>query len=445
MVDDYYEDEAVAAGRVAGEPAIPEAILAEQEKAAAAAAAVALDSEFPSRGISPPPSQALLPDPSGPTTAFRNSLRTRFPVQPPPIRNVYGGDGRPPYGEKGWDVSEKKRKPASNLTPINWMTEYARATSEMNRYLRGMRRQRLQPLDLGFMQEREGEEWEDVEVDVPIDLKGRIIHSDDEDQLVSEEEAPAVSDQEDAEEEEEDEDDADDGEEEGDTTSVLPTAEPSTQVSRATSSIPVDASGVQIHGGEKARYILDGAGLFSLAPNPNASMIPPPKEEGLSPMPSTLLPPGAVETGDAAGDDGLSRSKSPVKTASKRKLEARWTTTIKERQLVEKGPPKVLWDPYTGGAIVKKDLQSNRVEFVKVSSTPWFSDEATRHNSDADLGTGPETANGDEGGETLTDNKKRKLFDASRAGIATVEVVVRDLPYPPRALPPTIWDFGAPR
>lgn len=94
-------------------------------------------------------------------------LRSSFLPIGASTQTVFGGHGLPPFGRQ-WDPASKKAKPAAHLNTLNWMGEWAKAVVGFNRGLREIRERGSNVVKLGGGAEDEDEEEVEVEVEEEV-------------------------------------------------------------------------------------------------------------------------------------------------------------------------------------------------------------------------------------------------------------------------------------
>ncbi|KAM0748738.1 hypothetical protein T439DRAFT_382510 [Meredithblackwellia eburnea MCA 4105] len=88
---------------------------------------------------------------------------------------TFGGTGLQPFG-KTWDPAAKKAKPASHLSPQNWMHEYAKAVTNANRKLRETRMMNVTQVQVGLgLVEKEEDKMIEIEVEVTSEDEAEMM------------------------------------------------------------------------------------------------------------------------------------------------------------------------------------------------------------------------------------------------------------------------------
>lgn len=331
VIDDYYEDAAFASGAAVGEPAIADGL--EPSERLTANAASQKRPPTPTPFPEPPEKIKLEPHQS----SFRLGLNRLNPSQASSagsgLKTIFGGDGKAPSIAIPNDSKERRRRMASHLTAKNWMVQYCRAISEMNRHLRGIRNERMIPFNNfpsiarlsedSSIKERpadnaedDGMEWREVEVDIPLNSEGKIMQPGDE--------FDPKGDQD------------DEGSNSDNALTLAPAPDASQTVLRITNALPLEST-ITIH----------GVGNSSLSQDNVNS--------GETPL-------GGVEWVRASGS-GLhpararSPHKRPRKSRPKKPQNDWWTTTIKVVEKRPKLPVMGLLDVHTGQPHVRQDTQ----------------------------------------------------------------------------------------
>ncbi|BGO94906.1 hypothetical protein NBRC10512_006169 [Rhodotorula toruloides] len=155
VVDDYYEDKAIAAGHKPGEPAFLEAYDPDKDTGTLAT----------SKGNAPPGATTLglnhlIGHPGKPKLPGADLIASQLGGGPVA---TFGGQGIQPFG-RTWDPTAKKAKPAAHLTWQNWMHEYAKNVRDENAKLVAVRRGNVGQVQVGLnVEEREEDCWEWIE------------------------------------------------------------------------------------------------------------------------------------------------------------------------------------------------------------------------------------------------------------------------------------------
>ncbi|KAG0139742.1 hypothetical protein CROQUDRAFT_101108 [Cronartium quercuum f. sp. fusiforme G11] len=425
VVDDYYEDAAFASGATIGEPAIADGLDPQDRSNAPAADAPGQDTISVSNSNAQPVQEPVKLKPT--QSAFRLALN--YPISSTSAsggsssKSNYSGDGRPPFGFVVTDPREKKRRPAPNLTSKNWMLQYCRAISEMNRHLRTVRRERSQPFPsygTGDLRSEsspilaDGEvvephlvemEWRDVEVDMRINGEGRIVESGDESDTKTEEDEDEKSDTEPS-------------------TPVPPPSNPGPQLSRITNPLPPDSI-ITVYGLENASRTTESSHLHE---RNNAHL--------------GVLTGGAHSRAHspAHGSHNRARARSPHKRLPKPSVKKPknqwWTTTIKVCELRPKEPVMGLLDVHTGLPHVRQDTQPTMAIIEKLDNKPHLDLDLDHKRRKRD----------DDMGQTDTVNDQMDLDEqpkkVCKLPMVSVETIITDelcTSRPP--LIPGMWDF----
>jgi len=194
VIDDYYEDAALASGANAGEIAVADGL--EPQDRVASNSAPGQAGETGPAVPEVPESMTRLPCQS----AFRLSLNRINPSATGSsvlgTKTIFGGDGKAPSIAIPNDSKERRRRMASHLTAKNWMIQYCRAISEMNRHLRSIRNERMIPFPkypsiarlaadpstdrtsgtmVDATKDEEDMEWREVEVEMRLNTDGKIM------------------------------------------------------------------------------------------------------------------------------------------------------------------------------------------------------------------------------------------------------------------------------
>ncbi|KAI8448247.1 chromatin remodelling complex Rsc7/Swp82 subunit-domain-containing protein [Phakopsora pachyrhizi] len=377
VIDDYYEDAALASGEPRGEAAIADG-LDPQDRLASGATAVPETSE------APPPNSAAAFKPPVKLLPHQSNFRTELNrINPLAIASVtsktnFGGDGRSPAIAMAGDIKDKKRKQAPNLTSKNWMLQYCRAISEMNRHLRWIREDRMRPFpqypsiacsqklktknvtgngseNLGDSLKEDVEmEWRYVEEEFRINREGRVLGSDSDWNEEEKEEENENSDKE-------------------RNQIFTKTSSSAVLMSRIAENLPEDSlmTIYGIEGTEKGNSFSIGKGDQKRGKNVGK---------------------GAGD-GSTTGEAGQSGSKNqsvkgrpPFKRFKTRRKKSRndwWTTSRKVRKKVPARPVVGLLDVCTGQVHVRKDTQPTRALYEKLGRSTGLEDEKKRKIDEA--------------------------------------------------------------
>ncbi|EGG10664.1 uncharacterized protein MELLADRAFT_60382 [Melampsora larici-populina 98AG31] len=427
VVDDYYEDAALASGAAIGEPAIADG-LEPQDRSAAATTDAAGQETTSTSNVNPPVPQEPVKLKAA-QSAFRLALNNPNPTSAGAggslVKTIFGGDGRPPFGFVITDPKDRKRRPAPNLTSKNWMLQYCRAISEMNRHLRSLRNERLRPFptlgsheldsNLTFKNGTEPHpddmEWRDVEVDMRLNTEGRILESGEESDGKTDEE-----------EEEKSEAEA--------STPVPPPSTTGPALSRITNALPPDSI-ITVFGLENASRTVDNNSErhnILLGPSNGAN-----SSRAHSP---------------AFGGHNRARARSPHKRMTKAQMKKPknqwWTTTVKVRELMPKQPVMGLLDVHSGIPHLRRDMQSTKALVEKLEDHPDLNlrSKKRKHESATNEMDGveelEESENGMKGVVYEEEEKKR----ICKLPLVTVETIMTDELCPTRPpLIPGMWDF----
>ncbi|KNE95720.1 hypothetical protein PSTG_10938 [Puccinia striiformis f. sp. tritici PST-78] len=342
VIDDYYEDAAFANGANSGEIAGDEGSEA-QDKGAA------------NTGPSQPGDGTAGPEGSDSTTrqacqsTFRLALNRINPSAAGSatlgLKTIFGGDGKAPSIAIPNDSKERRRRMASHLTAKNWMIQYCRAISEMNRHLRVIRNERMVPfpkypsiarlagngstsgtngrLTDGVTDDEEME-WREVEVEMRLNTDGKIMEPGDE--VLDTKEEP--------------DDDDDNNSNAGGATAP----EPAQVFSRITNPLPPEST-ITIYGVKN-----------SSAPQEQSH-----SGEGIPGQGSTRADLSRVGTGSGLHP---AQARSPHKRFNKSRGKKAnndwWTTTTRVIEQRPKQPVMGLLDVHTGQPHVRQDTQATR-------------------------------------------------------------------------------------
>ncbi|KAH9814886.1 chromatin remodelling complex Rsc7/Swp82 subunit-domain-containing protein [Melampsora americana] len=426
VVDDYYEDAALASGAMVGEPAIADGLEPQDRSAAATTDAPGQETTSTSNAIPPVPQEPLKLKAS--QSAFRLALNNPNPTSAGAggslVKSNFGGDGRPPFGFVITDPKDRKRRPAPNLTSKNWMLQYCRAISEMNRHLRTLRNERLRPFPTlgsreldskltpgaGVEHDPEDMEWCDVEVDMRLNTEGRILESGEESDGKTDEE-----------EEEKSEGEA--------STPLPPPSDKAPPLSRITNALPPDSI-ITVFGLENASRTVDLNSerhniLLGASNGPNSSRAHSP----------------------AFGGHNRARARSPHKRMTKAQMKKPknqwWTTTVRVRELKPKQPVMGLLDVHTGLPHLRRDMQSTRALVEKSDDQPDLNLDRKKRKRESEFNEMDEerlaeSETGMKGVVYEEEEKKRTC----KLPLVTVETMITDelcSTRPP--LIPGMWDF----
>ncbi|WAQ90372.1 hypothetical protein PtA15_12A361 [Puccinia triticina] len=339
VVDDYYEDAALASGANSGEIALADG--SEPQDRAASNSAPGQPGD-PSALPDMPESTTRLPCQS----AFRLALNRVNPSAAGSaslgLKTIFGGDGKAPSIAIPNDSKERRRRMASHLTAKNWMIHYCRAISEMNRHLRGIRNERMVPFPkypsiarlaadpstngaIGTLANNAVEEemeWREVEVEMRLNTDGKIMEPGEEMDT-----------------KEEPDDDDDNNSNAGGPSASAP--EPAQVFSRITNPLP-PSSIITIYGVKNSSTSQEQTNTGEGTPGQG----------------------GGGADSSRVGGSGLhpararSPHKRPFKLRGKKSQNDWWTTTTRVLEQRPKQPVMGLLDVHTGQPHVRQDTQS---------------------------------------------------------------------------------------